>query len=114
MDSTGHASLVLPLREGTFWLQTNWLGDNPKLQQQRAAGTWQTQLIFALRTPTDSLQRYGRTHARTVDLPAPLELRAHAGRRRLPLFLASLTRDGTGQDVRYSYSAQGELRIEPQ
>jgi len=115
MDSTGNASLQLPLREGTFRLQTNWLSDSLKLQQLRAAGTWQTQLSLSLRPLTDSLmQRYGRNHARTVDLPAPVELRAHAGRLHLRLFLSSLNRDGSGQKMQYSYSAQGELRIEAQ
>jgi hypothetical protein len=114
MDSTGHTNLALPLREGTFRLQTSWLSDSLMLQQ-RAAGTWQTQLSLSLRAPADSLmQRYGRNHARSVDLPAPVELRAHAGRLHLRLFLTSLNRDETGQKAQYSYSAQGELRIDAQ
>jgi hypothetical protein len=113
-DSTGSTNLALPLREGTFRLRTNYLGDTIQLQQQRATGTWQTQLSLALRPSTDSLmQHYGRNHADAVDLPAPLELRAHAGRQHLRLFFSSLTRDGIGKEERYSYTAQGELRIEP-
>ena len=59
------------------------------------------------------MQVHGRNHADAVDLPAPLELRAHAGRQHLRLFFSSLTRDGIGKEERYSYTAQGELRIEP-
>jgi hypothetical protein len=114
IDSIGRITVELPLPEGRFRLHTNYLGDSLKLQQQ-AAGSWQTRLQFSLRAPTDSLiQHYGRNHAGTVDLPAPVELRAHADRLHLRLFLSSLNRDGTGQDARYSYSAQGELRIDTQ
>jgi hypothetical protein len=112
-DSADYVILALPLREGTFRLQANYVGDTLKLQQ-RATGTWQTQLSFALRAPTDSLLRhYGRIHNRTVNLSAPQALRAHARRLHLQLFLLALTRDGADQHIRYSYSAQGELRIEP-
>jgi len=113
LDSAGSTSLLLPLTEGTFRLRSNHLGDSLMLQQQ-AAGTWQTRLQLALRAPTDSLmQRYGRNHAGAVPLPAPLELRAHAGRLHLRLFLTSLSRDDEGPRAQYSYTAQGELRVAP-
>jgi hypothetical protein len=100
--------LALPLREGTFRVQRNYLCDSLKLQQQRAAGTWQTRLSLSLAPLTDSLmQHYDHRHARPVGLRAP------AGRLHLRLLFASLRRDGAGQEVRYFYSAQGELRLEP-
>jgi hypothetical protein len=88
------------------------VGDSLALQQQ-VAGTWHTQLSLSLASLTDSLLRhYGRNHASNVDLPAPVELRAHAGGRHLRLFSSSLSRDGAGREARYSYLAQGELHVE--
>lgn len=109
----GAVLLVLPVREGTFRLLGNFAGDSLALQQ-RTAGSWQTQLRLNLRPVADSLvQRYGRTHVEAIDLPAPVELRARAGRLQLRLFLSSLTRQEGGEEMNYSYSAEGLLEIAP-
>jgi hypothetical protein len=109
----GSVLVVLPVREGTFRLVGNFAGDSIKLQQ-RTAGTWQTQLHLNLRPVADSLvQRYGRTHVEAIDLPAPVEVQARAGRLQLRLFLSSLTRDEGQTEVNYAYSAEGLLEIAP-
>ena len=116
-DSTtlgrGEEVLALPLPEGTFRLLMTPAGDSLLLQQQ-VAGAWHSQLHLSLRATTDSLlQRYGRHHASSVDLPAPVVLRMHADRLQLRLFMTSLNRSQTGQEARYSYSLEGELHIRP-
>ncbi|TPG66534.1 DUF4153 domain-containing protein [Hymenobacter nivis] len=117
--SRGDAGLVLPLPEGTFRLLTNFAGDSLQLQQrqqqQGPPGRWHTQLRLALRAPTDSLvRRYGRTNAAaSIDLPAPVELRAGNAHMRLRLFITTLNREQDGGEVRYYYSAEGLLEITP-
>ena len=111
-DSTG--GLVLPVREGTFRLLTTFEGDSLLLQQQRATGGWQTQLHLSLRAPADSLvQRYGRNHVNSVDLAAPVELRASAGRLHLRVYLFSLNREEFDHRANYSFSGEGMLLIDP-
>jgi hypothetical protein len=106
--------LILPLREGTFRLLTTFEGDSLLLQQQRAKGGWQTQLHLLLRTPADSLvQRYGRNHFNPVDLAAPVQLQARAGRLQLRVYLLSLNREEVDHKPRYSYTGEGMLQIEP-
>jgi hypothetical protein len=113
IDSTGGTTVALPLREGNFRLRITALGDS-LLLQQRAAGTWHTQLSLLLRTPADSLVRqYGPHHASTALLAAPFEMRAHTDHLHLRLFFSSLNRDESGLGIQYSYSAQGELQIVP-
>jgi hypothetical protein len=89
--------LILPLREGTFRLLTTSEGDS-----------------LLLRTPADSLvQRYGRNHFNPVDLAAPVQLQARAGRLQLRVYLLSLNREEVDHKPRYSYTGEGMLQIEP-
>ena len=113
-DSTREVVLALPLREGTFRLLRTFTGDSLLLQQRRATGVWQTQLHLSLQATADSLlQHYGRQHVTTVDLPAPVVLRASSGHLLLRLFMTSLNRAQFGKEARYSYSLEGELQIRP-
>lgn len=113
VDST--QGLMLPIREGTFRLLTTFEGDSMVLQQQRATGKWQTQLRVSLRAPADSLVKiYGRNHVNSVELPAPVEVRASAGRLHLRLYLSTLNREEyADHKAQYTYSADGLLYIEP-
>lgn len=111
--SRGEAVLALPVPEGTFRLLMTTAGDSLLLQQRQAAGAWHSQLHFSLRATADSLlHQYGR-HTTSIDLPAPVELRASSKRLQLRLFMTSLNRSQIGQKIQYSYSLEGELRIRP-
>lgn len=110
--SRGLVVLALPVREGTFRLLMTDDGDSLLLQQQ-AAGAWHSQLHIELRATADSLlQHYGR-HTTTIDLPAPVELRAHSDRLQLRLFMTSLNRSQIGPKIQYTYSLEGELQMQP-
>jgi len=112
-DSTREVALSLPLREGTFRLLRTFSGDSLLLQQWQATGAWQNQLSVSLQATADSLrQRYGR-NVNNVYLPVPVMLHARAGRIQLRLFMTSLSRSQYGKEVRYSYSLEGELQIQP-
>ena len=115
MDADIVQGLLLPVREGTFRLLTTFEGDSVLLQQQRATGKWQTQLRVSLRAPTDSLVKiYGRNHVNSVDLSAPVEVQASAGRLHLRLYLSSLNREEyADHKAQYTYSADGLLQIAP-
>ncbi len=118
-DSTapgrGEVLLALPVPEGTFRLLLTPAGDSLLLQQRPAAGAWRSQLRMGLRPTTDSLlRRYGRRRASTIDLPAPVVVRARAGRLQLHLFITSLISSRLSQEARYSYALEGELLIQPQ
>jgi hypothetical protein len=112
-DSTGYTTLVLPVREGSFRLLMSPAGDSLLLQQQRAAGPWQTQLHMELRPLADSLARHYGQHVKNINLSAPIELRARAGRLQLCLFLSSLNQRAFDNQVDYSYTAEGLLQIAP-
>ena len=113
-DSTHEVVLALPLREGNFRLLRTFTGDSLLLQQQQAPGAWQSQLRLSLRATSDSLrQRYGRQRTTDIDLPAPVVVRARAGRLQLRLFMTSLTSSQADRKAWYSYSLEGELQIRP-
>jgi hypothetical protein len=113
LDSTGYTTLPLPVREGTFRLLMSSAGDSLLLQQQQAAGPWQTQLHLELRPLADSLARHYGQHVKDIDLSAPVELHARAGRLQLHLFLSSLNQQVFDHRMEYSYTAEGLLQIAP-
>ena len=113
LDSTGYIGLALPVREGTFRLLMTSAGDSLLLQQQRAAGPWQTQLHLELRPLADSLARHYGQHVKDIDLPAPVELRARTGHLQLRLFISSLNMRLLDHRMQYAYTAEGLLQITP-
>ena len=113
LDSTGYIGLALPVREGTFRLLMTSAGDSLLLQQQRAAGPWQTQLHLELRPLADSLARHYGQHVKDIDLPAPVELRARAGHLQLRIFISSLNMGLLDHRMQYAYTAEGLLQITP-
>ena len=113
LDSTGYVGLALPVREGSFRLLMTPTGDSLLLQQQRAAGPWHTQLHLALRPLADSLARHYGPRVKDISLPAPVELRARAGRLHLHLFISSLNQRALDHQMQYAYTAEGLLEIKP-
>jgi hypothetical protein len=112
-DNAGYIGLALPVREGSFRLLMTLTGDSLLLQQQRAAGPWQTQLHLALRPMADSLAQHYGQHVKDINLPAPVELRARAGRLQLRLFISSLNQRALDHRMQYAYTAEGLLEIKP-
>jgi hypothetical protein len=112
-DSMDYVGLALPVREGTFRLLMTLTGDSLLLQQQRAAGPWQTQLHLALRPLADSLAQHYGQHVKDISLPAPVELRARSGRLQLRLFVSSLNQRLFDHRMQYVYTAEGLLEIKP-
>ncbi|RZK54289.1 MAG: DUF4153 domain-containing protein, partial [Hymenobacter sp.] len=112
-DSTDYVGLALPVREGSFRLLMTLTGDSLLLQQQRAAGPWQTQLHLALRPLADSLAQHYGQHVKDISLPAPVELRAHSGHLQLRLFVSSLNQRLFDHRMQYVYTTEGLLEITP-
>jgi hypothetical protein len=112
-DSTNYVGLALPVREGNFRLLMTLTGDSLLLQQQRAAGPWQTQLHLELRPLADSLARHYGQHVKDISLPAPVELRARAGHLQLHLFISSLNQHVFDHRMQYAYTAEGLLEVTP-
>jgi hypothetical protein len=112
-ENAGYISLALPIREGSFRLLMTLTGDSLLLQQQRAAGPWQTQLHLELRPLADSLARHYGQHVKDISLPAPVELRAQSGRLQLRLFVSSLNQRLFDHRMQYVYTAEGLLEIMP-
>lgn len=66
------------------------------------------------RATADSLLHHYGYHTTTIDLPAPVVLRAHSGRLQLCLFMTSLNCSQIGSKTQYTYSLEGELQVRPQ
>ena len=105
--------LRLAVPEGTFRLRATATGDTLFVEQQ-AAGSWQPRLHLSLRPVADSLRVHYASHPEGDSYAEqPLPLQARAGRVRLRLFLTSFYWEKVGEQEKYVYSADGELRVRP-
>ncbi|MBX0290173.1 DUF4153 domain-containing protein [Hymenobacter sp. HSC-4F20] len=110
-DKDTLANVSVP--EGSFRLRTRRRGYDLQLEQMRADGSWQPQLILAPGAIADSLTRvHGRNPAVGVELPnSALTLHATAKNLHLQLLLRGLNRHQRQDSIWYSFEGQALLEV---